>query len=448
MAEHPDESPSEVPRTPAEHGMEKQVETMATDKRHLKAATLALAVVALATAAGCSGSSSPSAGTNTTPSTGASTPAGPTGSTIMLGNIGTYSGVGSSSQGGYRQGLEVWEKATNAAGGINGHPVKIIFQDDAGNPTTALTAVQKMVNDNHIVALISPASATTSYMAYLNDKGIPVLTASGFYGVSPGLTLNASTSLTSYSKTEANIAKLAGKKSYVDMYCAEVTICKASDATQKAEAKKLGLKFTAISEAASATSYTAACLQLKSQGYEAVALNGFTDTDIRFAKDCVQQGYHPLWITVGTALTPAFLTTPALSGVVVSLLDFPWFVNDSPATKTFQDALAKYAPGIQQDKLNYSPNLSAAYAAGQVFLEAASKATDPTKVSDLMAGFATIKGNDFGGLTPPLTFGTPELLSNPKKYVQPQANCFFAIQAASGAWGKVTGFNSYSACVK
>jgi branched-chain amino acid transport system substrate-binding protein len=418
---------------------------MATPR--LKAATLALGMSAVAAAAGCSSGSGGTGGATAPPSSSASTAAA-AGATIMLGNIGTYSGVGSSSQGGYRKGLEVWEKSTNDAGGINGHPVKIVFKDDAGNPTTALTAVQSMVNNDHIVALISPASATTSYMSYLNDQGIPVITASGFYGITPGLTLNASTSLTSYSKTEANIAKLAGKKSYVDMYCAEVTICKASDATQKAEAAKLGLKFTAISEAASATSYTAACLQLKSGGYDAVALNAFTDTDIRFAKDCVQQGYHPLWITVGTALTPAFLTTPALSGVVVSLLDFPWFVNDSPATQKFQAALAKYEPGIQNDQLNYSPNLSAAYAAGVVFAEAASKATDPTKVSDIISGLATIKNNDFGGLTPPLTFGTPALTSDPKNYVQPQANCFFAIQAKNGAWGKVDGLSSYSACVK
>jgi branched-chain amino acid transport system substrate-binding protein len=338
--------------------------------------------------------------------------------------------------------------ATNDAGGINGHPIKIITMDDTGNPTTALTDVQKMVESDHIVALLEPASVTSGYMTYLNGKGIPAVTASGFYGISPGLTLNASTSLVSYDKTEATLAKLAGKTSYADVYCAEITICKSSDDTQKTEAATLGLKFVSFAEAASATSYTAACLQLKSQNIEAVALDGFTDTDIRFASDCVKQGYHPLWVTVGTALTPAFLTTPALSGIEVSLLDFPWFENDTPATVAFQAALTKYLPNIQSDTLNYSANLSAAYAAGTVFAKAATNATDPTNVAALLAGFAKITNDNFGGLTPPLTFGTPDLLTNPTKYVQPQANCFFAIQDTNGAWTKPNGMSSYAACVQ
>ncbi len=366
---------------------------------------------------------------------------------IVLGNIGTYTGTGSSSQAGYEEGLQAWEKATNASGGIDGHPIQIIFQDDAGNPTTALTDVQKMVTQDHIVTLISPASATTSYMSYLNSQGVPALTASGFYGISPGLTLNASTSLAPFDETEATLAKLAGKTSYADMYCAEVTICASSDVVQKTTATKLGLKFTSLAEAESAPDYTAACLQLKSEGFQAVGLDAFTATDIRFAQDCVQQGYHPLWITVGPALTPQFLATPALSGIEVSLLDFPWFEGDSTATKAYQAALHKYLPGIQHNPLDYNANLAAAYAAGQVFTYAAEHSSNPLVIKDLLAGYATIKDNDFGGLTPPLTFGTPALLHDPSKYVQPLAKCFFAIQDHGGRWGRVTHEASYLACV-
>lgn len=436
---------------PIDHGNRREerdrVPVMRNVRRGLRIGAVSVSLLmAVSCVAACSGSSTDKSGG--APAGTSGTSGGGSKAPIVIGNIGTYSGVGSSSQGGYRQGLQAWMNATNAAGGINGHPIKLITVDDAGNPTTALTEVQKMVTNDHIVALLSPASATTAYMSYLSGKGIPAITASGFYGISPGLTLNASTSLLAFSKAEATLAKLSGKTSYADIYCAEVTVCKSSDVSQKAEAEKLGMKFVSFAQAASASSYTAACLQLKAAGIQAVALNGFTDMDLRFAKDCVQQGYHPLWLTVGTALTPAFLSTPALSGLQAALLDFPWFEADSPATNAFQAALTKYLPDIKSDALNYSPNLSAAYAAGMVFTKAATSAPDPTNVKDLLGGLAKITADDFGGLTPPLTFGTPDLLSNPSKYVQPQANCFFAIENQNGAWGKVTGQTTYSACVK
>ena len=46
--------------------------------------------------------------------------------------------------------------------------------------------------------------------------------------------------------------------------------------------------------------------------------------------------------------------------------------------------------------------------------------------------------DNMGGLTPPLTFGTPELSSDPSKYVQPNTTCFFVVQSKGGTWDGIS----------
>ena len=49
---------------------------------------------------------------------------------------------------------QAWANTVNAAGGINGHPVKTILVDDQSNPGNSLTDVEKLVNEDHVVALV------------------------------------------------------------------------------------------------------------------------------------------------------------------------------------------------------------------------------------------------------------------------------------------------------
>ena len=48
------------------------------------------------------------------------------------------------------------EKQLNAAGGINGHPVKLLIYDDAGKPEQAVSACQELLGNKSVVAIIGP----------------------------------------------------------------------------------------------------------------------------------------------------------------------------------------------------------------------------------------------------------------------------------------------------
>ena len=73
---------------------------------------------------------------------------------ILIGHYGAMTGgtatFGVSTDEGIRLALE----AINAKGGVLGKPVKVITQDTQGRPEEAVTAVQKLINQDKVVAVL------------------------------------------------------------------------------------------------------------------------------------------------------------------------------------------------------------------------------------------------------------------------------------------------------
>ena len=101
---------------------------------------LAVVTVALALTA-CS--SSPKAASPGTPSS--STP-------IVVGTICSCSGPYAGDIAGAKPVITAWEKWTNAHGGINGHPVKVIVEDDSGIVANGVSDAKQLVEQDHVSA--------------------------------------------------------------------------------------------------------------------------------------------------------------------------------------------------------------------------------------------------------------------------------------------------------
>jgi branched-chain amino acid transport system substrate-binding protein len=416
----------------------------------LSVTVIAAAAVTLAACSSSGGSTSATSSPAAAPGGGGSTSAvtKPSGTPIVLGNIGSYTGPSASANGGYQKGLQLWESYVNDNGGINGHPVQVKIVDDTGDPTKALTLAHQLVETDKIDAMLVPASSATGWQQYVSDAGIPTITASGFYGVVPGLTFIASTTLDTNNQTQAFMAKQAGAKSFAFIYCTEIAACQQGKIDNQKYASEAGLAYSSYGVSGSAPDYTAVCLKLKQANVEAVALDAFPATSARLVADCARQNYKPQYVTVGVAITAAMPTTKAFDGILVSLIDFPWFQDNTPASKIFQGAIAKYMPDLVNDKANYNANLSATWAGGMTFAAAAAKATDPTKSADLVTALATVENDDMAGLTPPLTFKTADLPGNPKAYQQPATKCYFVIQLKNGQWVKPSFVgDNFQACI-
>ncbi len=92
---------------------------------------------------------------------------------ILLGAVGTKSGiVGAALEGGFR-GLTVWERWVNANGGIQGRPVKVIQVDDGGDPGKHAAAVRRLILEEDVVAFVGNIAPFTF------SAGAPILEEAG-----------------------------------------------------------------------------------------------------------------------------------------------------------------------------------------------------------------------------------------------------------------------------
>ncbi len=100
-----------------------------------------------------------------------------TGKPIVLGNVSTYSGTASSGTEYNPAILKYWASQVNNKGGINGHPIKLIIQDDGSDATKSLTEVKDLVENQHAIGFVGNYWSRTSPASspYLLSKGVPVV---------------------------------------------------------------------------------------------------------------------------------------------------------------------------------------------------------------------------------------------------------------------------------
>jgi ABC-type branched-subunit amino acid transport system substrate-binding protein len=83
-----------------------------------------------------------------------------------------------------KAGLDAAVASVNAAGGVNGHPLKLDFCDSAYNPNKELSCARQLISD-HVVAAVHPsifADSSGAEFKLYKQAGIPVF---GGYGVNP-----------------------------------------------------------------------------------------------------------------------------------------------------------------------------------------------------------------------------------------------------------------------
>ena len=110
-------------------------------------------------------------------------------SVITIGYITSQTGIASSTFADGAAGAQARIDAQNAAGGVNGHKLKLVAEDDTSSPTTNQTAAQDLVQAKGAFGVIDFSSFTFAAAKYLNQQGIPV-TGSEFDGPEWGMQPN------------------------------------------------------------------------------------------------------------------------------------------------------------------------------------------------------------------------------------------------------------------
>ena len=87
------------------------------------------------------------------------------GNEIVIGEYGSLTGDKSTFGTSTQKGVDLAIEEVNAAGGVLGKKVRVIVEDDQGKPEEAANAVQKLVNQDKVVAVIGEVASSNSLAA-------------------------------------------------------------------------------------------------------------------------------------------------------------------------------------------------------------------------------------------------------------------------------------------
>lgn len=102
-------------------------------------------------------------------------------SPIRIGAILSLSGTYASMGAVQKQALDLEVAQINSSGGVNGHPLSVIIEDDATEESKAVSAAEKLVNRDRVVALIGATGTgpTMAVRSVVERAGIPQVSIAG-----------------------------------------------------------------------------------------------------------------------------------------------------------------------------------------------------------------------------------------------------------------------------
>jgi branched-chain amino acid transport system substrate-binding protein len=350
---------------------------------------------------------------------------------IVIGSVGTLSGPAGSTIRQTSEGVKVWAAWANSHGGAAGHPVKLIIQDDGGDPSRYRSELQTLVEKDNVVALVGNADALTGAAGvdYVTAKSVPYIGGDGggdwFYQgptyFPQGAVGEALMESEIYDAGE--YARLQGKKKFGIVTCQEADICRRSHRIFTAKAADAGLDLVYQAQTSlTQPDFTAECLAAQRAGAELVELMLDANSIRRFSQSCARQSYHPFLGWPAGIAQEDEKDEPALEGARTTLFTFSWIDRSNPAALEFADAIARFGKDLKPITAGHTGGWTAGKLLEKAILAVPGKVTRES----VLAGLWTLKNETLGGLTSPLTFT--------KGQNAPRSKCWTTVAIKGGKW--------------
>jgi branched-chain amino acid transport system substrate-binding protein len=370
--------------------------------------------LAFTTACSSSGSSSPG-GTSGTPGTK---------SPIVIGTIGAFSGgtVGPDGQAELTM-IKGWAQSVNDAGGLDGHPLKLITMDDGPNPSAGLDDVKQLIENDHVVAIVGDFDPSDSnWASYVKGTGVPVVGTETTPSFATDFPTGSNAIAAIYGAMQ--VAKTVGPN-FGSLFCAEYTECAKGTSLYTTVANSLGGIQVKVAAKVSGTQpdYTGPCQQLINAKTNTVQIGEPAAVAQRIWDACKSLGLNATLIQINDTISPAWLKDSAFDGMRATESNAPFFLDQTPGQQEYRAALKKYIPSLgDQD----DPGPEYAWVAGKLFEKAVSAApAGPVSADSIKQGLYSLKDETLGGLAPPLNFVKGEIA---------KINCFFVVGIDNGQW--------------
>lgn len=114
----------------------------------------------------------------------ASTAAEPIRIGVVLSTIGPGAATGIPD----RNGVLLAQKAINAAGGVQGRPLELVFEDDVSSPDVAISKANKLIHSQKVQAIIGPnlIGNTVAVGGVADRSGVPLISLTGINQAAEG----------------------------------------------------------------------------------------------------------------------------------------------------------------------------------------------------------------------------------------------------------------------
>jgi branched-chain amino acid transport system substrate-binding protein len=332
------------------------------------------------------------------------------GAPLVLGSVGSWSGLVGANVGGGKVGIQVWAQYINSIGGIACHPVKLIAVDDLSDTARSQAAVQDLVKNQGAQAMVAsfPPISFSGFKAGVIATGVPAIGGDQAEAAWNSHPLLFPIGAGADSSNFGGMAYWArqGKTKVATIYCVEAAACSDLRNASVNNASKVGATIVSDAQVSlTQADYTAQCQAAKSAGATQIVAAIDGSGIARLARSCAAIDY----------VVP--LTAPALAagfdrndpnmkkmGVTFSGAAWPWFLGDNDAQKLYQTNFKKYAGSA----LN-TAGAAQGWASGMMLVAAidklGQKAVDgPITTAMILQGLAQIKNVDLGGLIAPTTY--------------------------------------------
>jgi branched-chain amino acid transport system substrate-binding protein len=328
---------------------------MSQKHARLVAVAGALAIVA-ASCSSSSHSSAPASTASTSAAASAPASAAPAASapTITIGVLTDLSGLAASTEASVPPGI----KAGIGVAAEEGYNIKYVMADAATSPTGALTAAQKLVDEDHVFAVIGLSALTFAAANFLTSRGVPVVGAS-FDGpewvTAPNMFSVDGTE--DYSKAYDGFGKFYAMEGVSNLSALGYGITPSSALSTKgtaisAQTEGIKVGYLNANFPFGSTNVGPIALAIKDAGSDGLYAGVETSTSFALITALRQQGVHlkaaVLPIGYGGDLQQAGPAAQQAAQGVFFTVGYEPVEMHTPATEKFQGALQKYA-GVTTD---------------------------------------------------------------------------------------------------
>ncbi|MFB8788041.1 MAG: ABC transporter substrate-binding protein [Potamolinea sp.] len=280
-------------------------------------------------------------------------------------------------------GAKIAEKYFNEKGGINGTPIKLVFQDTGGDEAGAINAIQTLINQDKVVGIIGPSASQQAFSAdpIAERAKVPVIgvsnTAKGIPQIGDYIArISAPVSLVAPNAIKAALKLKSQIKKVAVFYAQNDAFTTSETAIFQEAIKKQGLDIVTVQKFQTTdTDFQAQAANAINLKSDLVVISGLAADGGNLVRQLRELGYKGL-IIGGNGLNTSniFSVCKALcDGLIIAQAYSPEAPGEINAA--FRDAYVK------QNKKE-PPQFSAqAFTGVQVFVEALKAVDKKTKIS-------------------------------------------------------------------